>query len=356
MVCKADGSYRMAIDYRQLNSVTVFDAEPTCSAEGDLYKFSGAAYFSELDLAKAYYQIPLTDRAKPLIAFSTHRGLMQFCRLPFGLVTACSTYIRLMRIVLADLSNVSFYFDNIFIYSSDWPSRLSTLASVLKRLRLHKLTAKPSKCRFGCSSLQYLGFQLDGMHLYPLQDKTEALKQIGLPTTKKSLRSFLGMVSFYRCFIPMASDFTGPLSDLLKKGQPEPLQWTKDRLSRFNHLKEALSSPPVLKLPDPSLPFVLRCDASNFGLGAVLLQYIDGSPHPVAFTSRKLLDRERRYATTEKEALAIIFGVKKFDFYLRGKEFLLETDHKPLVYLQSSRCSNDRIMRWDYSYRTTLTE
>ncbi|KAK3880638.1 hypothetical protein Pcinc_014883 [Petrolisthes cinctipes] len=99
-----------------------------------------------------------------------------------------------------------------------------------------------------------------------------------------------------------------------------------------------------------------KCDASNFGLGAVLLQYIDGTPHPVAFASRKLLDRERRYATTEKEALAIIFGVKKFDFYLRGKEFLLETDHKPLVYLQSSRCSNDRVMRWalqlqNYPYR-----
>ena len=119
MVRKSDGSYRMAIDYRQLNSVTVFHAEPVCTVEEDLYKFAGARYFSELDLCKAYYQIPLTEKAKPLTAFPTHKGLMEFNRLPFGLVTACATYIRLMRIVLAGLPNVSFYFDNIFVYSTD---------------------------------------------------------------------------------------------------------------------------------------------------------------------------------------------------------------------------------------------
>ncbi|XP_050706587.1 uncharacterized protein LOC126991970 [Eriocheir sinensis] len=280
MVRKSDGSYRMAIDFRQLNSVTVFDAEPTCSVEGDLHKFAGATYFSELDLCKAYYQIPLTDRAKPLTAFSTHQGLMEFCRLPFGLVTACSTYIRLMRTVLADLPNISFYFDNVFIYSSDWPSHLTALTSVLERLRHHRLTAKPSKCRFGFPSIQYLGFVIDVVHLRPMRDKTEALKQISPPTTKKSLRSFLGMASFYRCFIPMAAELAGPLR------------------------------------PSPETP------------------------------TRKLLDRERRYAPIEREALAILFGISKFDFYLRGKEFILETDHKPLVYLHKSKCSNDRLLRW----------
>ncbi|XP_050703676.1 uncharacterized protein LOC126989161, partial [Eriocheir sinensis] len=346
MVRKSDGSYRMAIDFRQLNSVTVFDAEPTCSVEGDLHKFAGATYFSELDLCKAYYQIPLTDRAKPLTAFSTHQGLMEFCRLPFGLVTACSTYIRLMRTVLADLPNISFYFDNVFIYSSDWPSHLTALTSVLERLRHHRLTAKPSKCRFGFPSIQYLGFVIDVVHLRPMRDKTEALKQISPPTTKKSLRSFLGMASFYRCFIPMAAELTGPLSDLPRKPQREPLPWTEDLLSRFEQLKDALPSQPVLRLPNPALPFVLRTDASNFGLGAVLLQYYKDTPHPVWYASRKLLDRERRYAPIEREALAILFGISKFDFYLRGKEFILETDHKPLVYLHKSKCSNDRLLRW----------
>lgn len=241
---------------------------------------------------------------------------MEFCRLPFGLVTACSTYIRLMRTVLADLPNISFYFDNIFIYASDSPSHVTALTSVLERLRHHGLTARPSKCRFGFPFIQYLGFVLDGDHLRPMQDKTEALKEIKPPTTKKSLRSFLGMVSFYRCFIPMASKLTGPLSDFLRKSQREPLQWSEDLLMRFEHLKDALSSKPVLRLPNPVMPFVLRTDASNLGLGAVLLQYYDGTPHPVAYASRKLLDRERKYATIEKEALAIVFGISKFDFYL----------------------------------------
>ena len=124
MVRKQDNSYRMAIDYRQLTFITVFHAEPTCNITEDLHKFSGSKYFSELDLCKAYYQIPLTDKAKALTAFPIHLGLMEFRRMPFGLSTACATYIRLMRILLAGLSNVSFYFDNIFVYSKDWSTHL----------------------------------------------------------------------------------------------------------------------------------------------------------------------------------------------------------------------------------------
>lgn len=129
MVKKSDGSYRMAIDYRTLNAVTVFHAEPVCTLE-DLHKFSGAKYFSELDLTKAYYQVSLPDRVKPPTAFPTQRGLMEFCRLPFGLVTACATYIRLMRLVLAGLPNVTFYFDNLFIYGTTWQKHLNALTSV----------------------------------------------------------------------------------------------------------------------------------------------------------------------------------------------------------------------------------
>ena len=140
MVRKADGSYRMAIDYRQLNSITMFDAEPSCNIEEELYRFYGANYFSELDLCKAYYQVPLTERAKPLTAFPTHLGLMEFCCLPFGLVTACATYIRLMRVVLGNLPNVTFYFDNIFVYSADWEQYCSALKSVFERIRSHGLT------------------------------------------------------------------------------------------------------------------------------------------------------------------------------------------------------------------------
>lgn len=349
MVAKADGSYRMAIDYRQLNAVTVFHAEPSCSIEEDLYRFSGVTFFSELDLCKAYYQVPLSERAKPLTAFPTHLGLMEFCRLPFGLVTACATYIRLMRIVLAGLSNVSFYFDNIFVYSSDWTQHCSTLRSVFDRIRSHGLTLKRSKCHYGFPSIQYLGFILGGDCRQPQPDKVEAMCRVTPPRTKKLLRSFLGMVSFYKCFIPQAVDLTAPLSDLLKKTVREPLLWTDELLACFNHLKSILSSSPVLRLPDANLTFVLRTDASSKGVGAVLLQYHVGYPHPVAYASRKLLPRESRYSTIERECLAIIFGILRFDYYLCGREFILETDHKPLTYLQTFRGKNDRLLRWALS-------
>ena len=349
MVRKADNSYRMAIDYRQLNSITVFHAEPTCSITEDLHKFSGSKYFSELDLCKAYYQVPLTNRAKPLTAFPTHLGLMEFCRMPFGLSTACATYIRLMRILLAGLPNVSFYFDNIFVYSKDWTTHLEALRGVLQRMREHHLTIKPSKCCFGVPFIRYLGFIVDGTNLQPQHDKTEAITTLLPPTSKKLLKAFLGLVSFYLMFIPQAADYTGPLSDLLKKTVPEPLVWSEDLLMRFKHLKDTLVSPPVLRLPNPDLTFVLRTDASSRGIGAVLLQYYGECPHPVAYASRKLLDRETRYSTIERECLAVVFAINRFDFYLRGKEFILEVDHKPLLYLSTFKGKNDRLLRWALS-------
>ena len=142
-------------------------------------------------------------------------------------------------------------------------------------------------------------------------------------------------------FIPQAAEYTGPLSDLLKKTVSQPLVWNEDLLVQFKHLKDTLVSPSVLRLPNPILIFVLRSDASSCGIGAVLLQYYSDCPHPVAYASRKLLDRETRYSTIERECLAIIFAVNRFDFYLRGKEFILELDHKPLLYLSTFKGKND---------------
>ena len=166
------------------------------------------------------------------------------------------------------------------------------------------------------------------------------------PTTKKLLQSFLGLISFYKAFIPQASELTGRLSDLLKKPVRNPLQWTEDLHVRFKLLKQALTSGPILRLPDSSQTFVLRTDVSNYGLGVVLFQYHDDRSHPISYASWKLLDRERRYSTIERECLAIVFGIHRFDFYLRGKEFILEVDHKPLIYLEKFKGKNDRVLRW----------
>ncbi|XP_047478945.1 uncharacterized protein LOC125032028 [Penaeus chinensis] len=354
MVKKADGTYRMAIDFRAINSITVFHAEPSCTVEEELFKFAGAQFFSEIDLTKAYYQIPLSESAMPLTSFPTHRGLMEFTRLPFGLVTAGATYIRLMRLVLTGLSNIAFYFDNIFIYSSTWKDHMKALVNVLERLRKYNLTARLSKCRFGFPSVEYLGFIVDGLSLKPQYNKIEALLKVPLPKTKKALRKFLGMISFYRMFIPNVSNLTSPLSDMLRKNVREPLVWSNENESKLDQLKQYMTTKPILKLPDINLPFALRTDASNYGVGAVLLQYVEDDPYPVAYASRKLLERERRYSTVERECLAIVFGVTRFQYYLTGKEFILEVDHKPLIYMNSAKSSNNRVVRWSLclqSYR-----
>ena len=317
-----DTGYRLIVDYRHLNSITVFDAEPACSVEEDLHKFTGAEYFSELDLTKAYHQIPLSEAAQQLSAFPTHKGLMEYSRLPFGLVTACATYIRLMRIVLAGLSEVIFYFDNIFIASKTWSEHVQTLSRVLDRLREHGLTAQPSKCRFGYSSLNYLGFVVDKHSITPQVSKIECIVNAPPPLTKKVLRSYLGMVSFYRKFIPNLASYTAPLSDLLRKERSDPIKWNDELESNFQKIKYFLTSEPILRLHDISLPFVLRTDGSGTGLGAVLLQYHESTSFSVAYASRKLLDREKNYSTIEREYLAIVFGISRFNYYLYGKEFI----------------------------------
>ena len=349
LVKKPDNSYRLTIDYRALNAVSAFHAEPACSAEYELHKFVGSEYFTEIDITKAYHQIPLTEKSRPLTAFPTSRGLMEYRRMPFGLVTACATYARLMRIVLQDLPNVVFYFDNIYVHTVSWSEHVPAVGAVLQRLQVHGLTARPSKCKFGFKSLDYLGFKIEDGNLSPQEEKVKSISNVPPPRSKKALRSFLGMASFYRKFIPNASAMTSGLSDLLKKGSPELLVWSASLRENFEALKSALVSPPILKLPDPQRTFVLRTDASQHSLGVVLIQYHGDMPWPVAYASRKLLDRECNYSTIERECLAIVYGIGKFRQYLLGREFVLETDHKPLVYLNKLKNSNSRLMRWALS-------
>ena len=349
MVKKPDASYRLTVDYRALNAITVFQAEPPCLVDTELHKFSDAKFFSELDLTRAYHQIPLHENSRHLTAFPTSRGLMEYVKLPFGLVNACSRYAHLMRIVLHGLINVCFYFDNIFVYAKSWSDHLIALQSVFSRLREYGLTAKPSKCFFGFPTVNYLGFIVGHNELRPQLDKIKAISELPTPQTKKLLRSFIGLVSFYRRFIPHASTYMVPLTEMLKKEVPEPLTWSSEALQAFQTTKDALIGDKVLKLPSIDKEFILRTDASGTGIGAVLLQYHDDVPHPVAYASRKLMDRETRYSTIERECLAIVWGIQKFKFYLLGKMFYLEVDHKPLIFLNKLKCDNSRLMRWALS-------
>ena len=218
------------------------------------------------------------------------------------------------------------------------------------------LTAGPSKCHFGYESIKYLGFSLGNDSLSPQDDKVRAILEMTVPSTKKELRSFIGTVSFYRRFIPNFSNLVKPVNAFLRKFCPNKLSWNDDQLSCFQVLKSALAHKPILCLPDFHKIFYVRTDASDTGLGAVLLQDVDDVLRPVAYASRCLLDREQRYATVERECLGIIWAIGKFKYYLYGREFVLQTDQQALSYLQTMKNSNGRLMRWvltlqDYTFR-----
>lgn len=190
----------------------------------------------------------------------------------------------------------------------------------------------------------------------PEEDKVLKLKNASPPKSKKELRAFLGLANYYRKFIPNFASIALPLTDKTRKGNPENIQWDSDCQEAFENLKGQLSQKPIVCLPDPKSQYTLRTDASDRGVGAVLLQEHDGDLRPVAYAGRKLSDAEAKYATIEKECLAVIWALKKFKPYIYGTQFVIETDHQPLQYLKKTKTENGRLMRWalqlqPYSYQ-----
>ena len=351
LVRKKDGSCRFCIDFRGLNKITVFDAEPIPNVEDLFVRLAHSRFFTKIDLAKGYWQILVLPEDRPKTAFATHQGLFQFIRMPFGLVSAPAVFARMMRMLhLADLSAENF-FDDILVHSASWSDHLHHVRNVLDRLKSYGLTARPSKILAGFQSLEFLGHVVGSGVLRPDESKTEKILQVSTPTTKKQVRSLLGLLSFYRRYIPGFASVAAPLTDLTKEGgrSCRSIHWTPDCASALQEIQDILSRKPVLLLPRLDLLFVLQTDASSTGLGAVLLQEFEDSLHPVCFASRKLLDREKRYSTIERECLAIVWAVHKFVRFLWGVRFVLQTDHRPLTYLRTSNFKNSRIMRWALS-------
>ncbi|XP_033729482.1 uncharacterized protein LOC117318627 [Pecten maximus] len=310
LIKKKDGTNRFCIDFRRLNQVTIFDAEPMPNTEEIFARVSSAKFFSKLDLSKGYWQVPLSTEAKPMTAFSTPQGLFQFRMMPFGLMNAPATFSRLMRKLLRGMEHIDNFIDRILIYTDTWEEHMDILQELFKRLREVGLTARPSKCAIGFGSLPCLGHIVGNGRLQLEGSKVAAIENAPPPTTKKQVRSFLGLAGFYRRFIANFAAIAVPLTDLTKKGNPTQVKWETSHEMAYTTLKRLLTAKPVLKLPDLDQEFILRTDASNTGLGAVPLQEENGQKMPVAYASRKLLPREKNYAIVEKECLAIVWAVQ----------------------------------------------
>ena len=224
--------------------------------------------------------------------------------MPFGLVNSGATFCRLMRIILSKLPNVDSFVDDMWIFTETWEDHMTSLRQVLDRLRSAKLTAKPSKCMIGYGSIECLGHNIVDQTVRPQEDKVQAVRDAPRPTTKRQMKSFLGLAGFYRRFIPTFSSIASPLTDLTKSDRPNSIRdWQDQHEKAFKTLKNRLTSSPIFRLPvfQNGTPFVLRTDASDVGIGAVLLQEFEGEARLlIAYASKKLLPREKNYSLIEK--------------------------------------------------------
>ena len=347
-VKKKDGSLRLCVDYRRLNQVTAEDRYPMPRVEELLEQLGKAEYITTLDLTKGYYQVSVASEDRAKTAFMAPMGKFEFTRMPFGLKGAPTTFQRLMDVILSPCTRFArAYQDDIVIFSESWEEHLEHLEEVFRRLEEAGLKAKPSKCVIAADHCSYLGHIVGHGQIAMEEAKLEALRNFRRPLCKKDVRAFLGLAGYYRRFIPHFADLSARLSDLTKKDQPQKVRWSEQLEMDFQCLKEQMCTRPVLHCPREEGEFILQTDASERGIGAVLSQDTsDGEDHPVAFFSKKLLPRETRYSTVEKECLALVAAIKHFDVHLVGRHFKIVTDHRALQYLQTMKNANPCLTRW----------
>ena len=366
-VPKKDGKIRICGDYKvTINPSMAVVQHPLPKPDELFASVSGGKIFSKIDLSHAYQQLPLDPNSRKLVTINTHRGLFHYNRLPFGVASAPALFQRAMDTILQGLPNVICYIDDILVSSSTREEHLSTLEKVLQRLSKEGITVKYEKCVFLADSVEYLGHVVDGNGLHTSQNKRQAIIDAPAPENVQQLRSLLGLINYYGKFIPNLSSILHPLNNLLKVSSK--WHWSPACTEALAKVKKVLGSCQVLVHYDSSLPVTLASDASPYGLGAVISHmYPNGEERPIAYASRTLTSSEVNYSQLEKEALSIIFALKKFHSYVYGRHFSLITDHKPLVAIFNPakaipQMTAARLRRWtlilsaysyDISYRST---
>lgn len=346
LVKKKDGSWRFCVDYRHLNAITVKNKYPLPIIDELLDELAGAQWFTKLDLRAGYHQIGMHIEDEHKTAFQTHHGHFEFRVIPFGLTSAPATFQSVMNNILSSLLRkcVLVFVDDILIYSRTLEEHLVHLQTVFQILHKHQLKVKKSKCSFAQQKLAYLGHIISPNGVSTDSDKIAVVQSWPVPSSVKELRSFLGLAGYYRKFVLNYGILSKPLTSLLKKGQL--YLWTSATDQAFQAIKHALVTAPVLAMPDFSIPFVVETDASDKGMGAVLMQ----NNHPITFLSKALGPRHLGLSTYEKESLAIMMAVDHWRPYLQHAEFFIKTDHRSLAFLDNQRLTTP----WQHKALTKL--
>lgn len=340
---KTIDDYRLVIDYRKLNDVIEDDKFPIPDINEILDGLGRAKYFSTLDLDQGYYQVPLHEKSRPYTAFTTPDGRFQLTRLPMGLKVSPAIFSRLMMFILGDfIGKICYvYLDDIIVYGNSLQEHAQNLRKVLLRLRDIGCKINFKKCSFFQDSVSFLGHLVSSEGLKPDPAKYVVIEKWPVPKNVKETQSFLGLVNYYRRFMKNFAKIAKPLYELTKKDVK--FEWSSECQKAFDELKRLVMSPPTLAYPDFSQPFIVQTDASETGVGAVLMNH---DRRPVAFLSKVLNKTQSTYHITDKELFAIVFALKKWSNYLLGQKFLVQTDHKALEQLFKMKEPNSRLTRY----------
>lgn len=347
-VAKKDGSLRICVDYRRLNAGTVADAYPMALQQELIMRVGKARFITLLDLRRGYWQVPLAKSAQLLTAFVCPRGQFAWRVMPFGLRNAAQTFQRAMNELLLPHSEYACaYLDDIAVFSETLEEHLQHLRAVFAALERVNLQVKLEKCQIACGSIRYLGHVVGSGTHAPDPDKLAAIQGLQAPTTKKELRSVLGLCGYYRGYVPNYAEVARPLTELTGKRVSNKIPWSAEAESAFKRLKAALCEAVTLATPDQNKPFWLYTDASAFAVGACLSQRAaDGSERPIAFASHKFSPTQTRWSTIEREAFGVIWGLKKFDLWLFGAQVTVVSDHNPLSFLTLTTPHGAKLTRW----------
>ena len=333
----------MVVDYRKLNEKTVAEKYPVPRIDEILDNLGKSVYFSTIDLAQGFHQIEMHPDSIQKTAFSVDNGHYEYLRMAFGLRNAPCTFQRVMDNIFREYLNrfCFVYMDDVICFSKSLDEHKQHLKLIFEKLRQFNLKVQIDKCEFFRKDVEFLGHTVTPEGIRPNPSKIKAIQNYPIPKTTKEIKSFLGLIGYYRRFICNYAKIVFPLTKCLKKDAKIDYK-DEEFVSAFQTCKELLVNSPILAYPDFTKPFKLTTDASNVAVGSVLSQ----NNKPVAFYSRTLNSAERNYSTIEKELLAILNSTKHFRPYLFGRKFLIETDHKPLVWLYKIKEPNSRLIRW----------